>query len=173
VLELEAGASSKTRLLDALIQNTRFLQEQIEQAFPQCGATNNIFAIAHLLHPKHKGLVLQALDPPLFDSTCKTLIRTHRSTEQHYKDIAEKGNKPKKPKATAPPSRPLNPMEALLQKAAQRPDDEEEELLPIPPIQAQLKFFFDMTRDNNKDTDILGWWEDHAGSISQLADYAR
>jgi hypothetical protein len=59
VLELEAGASTKTRLLDALIQNTRFLQEQIEQAFPQCGATNNIFAIAHLLHPKYKGLALK------------------------------------------------------------------------------------------------------------------
>jgi hypothetical protein len=119
VLELEAGASSKTRLLDALIQNTRFLQEQIEQAFPQCGATKDILAIAHLLHPKHKGLVLQALDPPLFDSTCETLVRTHKSTEQHFKDIAEKGNKPKKPKATAAPSRPLNPMEVLLQKAAQ------------------------------------------------------
>jgi hypothetical protein len=64
-------------------------------------------------------------------------------------------------------------MEALLQKAAQRPDDEEEEVLPIPPIHAQLKFFFDLPRDENRDTDILGWWEDHAGSISDLADYAR
>ncbi len=64
-------------------------------------------------------------------------------------------------------------MEALLQKAGQQPDNKEEELLPIPPIQAQLKFFFDMPRDDNRDTDILGWWEDHAGSISQLADYAR
>jgi hypothetical protein len=34
-------------------------------------------------------------------------------------------------------------MDALLQKAAQRPDDEEEEVLPIPPIQAQLKFYFE------------------------------
>ncbi len=173
MLELEAGASSKTRLLDALIQNIWFLQEQVEIAFPQCGATNDIFAIAHLLHPKHKGLVLQALDPPLFDSTCETLVKTHKSTEQHFKDIAEKGNKPKKPKPTAAPPRPLNPMEALLQKAAQRPDDEEEETLPLPPIQAQLKFFFDMPRDENRDTDILGWWEDRVGSIPDLADYAR
>jgi hypothetical protein len=173
VLEVEAGQSSKTRLLNALIQNIRFLQEQVEVAFPQCGATNDIFAIAHLLHPKHKGIVLCALDPPLFDSTCETLVRTHKSTEKHYKDLAEKGAKPKNTKAPAPPPRPLDPMEALLQKAARRPDNEEEEELPLPPIQAQLKFFFDMPRDENRDTDILGWWEKKVGSIKHLADYAR
>ncbi len=64
-------------------------------------------------------------------------------------------------------------MEALLQKAARRPDNEEEEELPLPPIQAQLKFFFDMPRDENRDTDILGWWEKKVGSIKHLADYAR
>jgi hypothetical protein len=161
--------SVKARLLNALIQNLRFLQEQINKTFPQFGGTTKVYAMAHLLHPRYRGIILKGLKPSWFEASCAALINDHESTQKHYADLEVAKKKILKTKAAVDPQ--VDPLDALLLSQSYHSADSKD-IVPPPPLEVELKDFFNIEVPSNT-VDILEWWALKKEQLPKLADCAR
>ena len=144
------------------------LRAQLKKRLPFMGSGLFAFAVAHLLHPFHRGAVLSHQEQ--MDRIIAKLIMDHPSTaefEEHERlddvmNIAYIGN----------PAPSMDPFESLMA-------EQEASVIPggqVVEREAPMKLELDLYRKSTKpaaDVDILAWWKLNASSYKHLSEMAR
>jgi hypothetical protein len=143
------------------------LRAQLKKRLPFMGSGLFAFAVAHLLHPFHRGAVLSHQEQ--IDRIIAKLIMDHPSTaafEEHERldDVMNNAMIENPPAA-------MDPFETLMAQ-------QEASVIPGQVIDREppLKLELDLYRKSTKpaaDVDILAWWKLNASSYKHLSEMAR
>jgi hypothetical protein len=143
------------------------LRAQLKKRLPFMGSGLFAFAVAHLLHPFHRGAVLSHQEQ--MDRIIAKLIMDHPSTaefEEHERldDVMNNAY-------IDNPAPAMDPFETLMAK-------QEASAIPGQVVEREppLKLELDLYRKSTKpaaDVDILAWWKLNASSYKHLSEMAR
>ena len=157
----------ETKVMWKAVRTAMQLAEtDIRKRFPQNGTTNHYFALAHVLDPVYRGIVLERQGT--LTGFWQKLVDDHPTTQQNAAGQPTVAN----PVEDVVVDEDDIVMSYLLEKRTAAAAAAPEAATYVPPLRAEITMYESMAPVATN-TDILTFWRDHAQQLPLLAELAR
>ena len=161
----------KQALLGDLYTCLGIVLAQLNRRFPKFGANTDQYAIGHLLHPAHKGVILTLIDdePNFRQELVDSMVRDHPSSRPADADAA---SAPLDEAMIVDDSFEVEP-ESAFAKALKNAATTQAAAAPEePPLKTELDFYLKM-KPAAPNVNVLSWWDANKEQFKLLSRFAR